>query len=116
MALNIHSFVTTAYNLTEALIGQPTVTHAAYTGQDAWGAPTYATGVSRKAVVIHKNRKVISRQGTEVVSGTQVVFIGQVAVNDLDQITLPDSTTPPIISHQDALDSSGNPYAVEVFL
>ena len=74
-----------------------TITHAAYVSQDAYGKPTYATGVSRPARVEYKVRRVVDATGQEKVSRAKVFLDGTVTLDLRDRITLSDSSTAPIL-------------------
>lgn len=115
MSIDIAGLVTMAGSIADELVGLPSITYAAWTGLDGWGANTYAiTPVSIKAVVEKKNERVINRHGIEVTSGTQVIIPATVTISENDRITLPDSTTPPIVKIGGVVLSNGIP-ATEIW-
>lgn len=85
---------------------QSLVSHEAWTGQDVFGADTYAAPVSRLAVIDRTN-KVQVRDAQTVTIAATITFIGDVLPNGAagrrepidprDIITLPDGFTGPII-------------------
>jgi hypothetical protein len=115
MTINLHGLVSTAGTIADNLIGLPTITHAAYVSVDGWGAATYATGVSRKCVIAHKQKRVIGKSGTEVISDTQITLCDSVVVNPLDKFTMPDGQTPPIVDVRYIEDKDGLPFATEIY-
>ena len=111
----IRSAIATAKTITVDL--QDTVTHAAYSSQDGYGKPTYASGVSRPAIVEKKARLFRTDGGQEIVSRHKVTFLQQVAISTKDRITLSDGSTGPILDVQGLMDpSTSAPYMVEVWL
>jgi hypothetical protein len=76
---------------------QVTVTHKAWSSQDGDGKPTYAAGVSRSGVLVYETKAIRGVDGHERQSIANLTFIGNVAVDIRDQITLPDGKTPVIL-------------------
>lgn len=117
MALDalIRSALRTADAVTAGL--QATVGHAAYVSQDAFGAPTYATAVSRLAVVDLTEKPVRTVEGHERLSTARITFPRPVAVDLRDRFTLPDGRTGPVLTLSGVADpSTGTRYATEVAL
>jgi len=73
-----------------------TVAHSAYTGQDAYGKPTYAAPINRPARVEYRTTTVTNAQGQERMSNTVVFLDGDFSITVRDKITLPDGTSPAI--------------------
>jgi hypothetical protein len=84
-----------------------TVTHAPLASRDAYGAPTYGAGVDYTARVLYKNQRVRAADGAEVVARGSVWFVGTPTVSPEDKITLPDATTPPLLSVEQYADADG---------
>lgn len=73
-----------------------TIQHAAYTGQDTYGKPTYAAPVTRPARLEYRVTTLTNAQGQERTSMTTVFCDGDVLVTVRDRITLEDGTSPAI--------------------
>lgn len=84
-----------------------TVTHATVASRDTYGAKTYNTATSYTARVTYKPTMVRSADGMEVLARGVVWLMGSPAVDPDDQITLPDSTTPPILAAELIPDEDG---------
>ena len=111
----VRTAIATAKTVTADL--QVSVTHAAFSSVDGYGKPSYASGVSRKALVESANRLIRTAAGQEVLSRTKVTFLSPVSVTTKDRITLPDGSTGPILDVRGLVDpSTSAPYMVEVFL
>lgn len=88
-----------------------TLTVAPRTGQDGYGVPTYGTVVSMKARVVYRNRLVRDSEGREAASRiTAWVDAGTTVITSTDEVTLPDGTTPPILSVERVPDEEGMYY------
>lgn len=91
-----------------------TVIYEAVATRDVYGKPaTYATAVSYRARIASKQQRVASRNASsgseDVVSSTQVWVNGTITgLNVDDRVTLPDSTTPLIISWDSVTDENGS--------
>lgn len=88
-----------------------TVTYEAAATRDAYGkVSTYAAAISYRARVTYTHKRVVSRAtGQDVVSSTQAWLAGVIAMLNVDdRITLPDGTTPLIISWDLSTDEKGN--------
>lgn len=90
-----------------------TVTVTPWTSDDAYGAPQYAaTGTTYPARVEYRAQLVVNRQGREVVSNTTVYFGHNSAgafpgLTTRDRLTLPDATSPEILSIKRLTDETG---------
>jgi hypothetical protein len=71
-----------------------TVMHSAYTGQDAYGKPTYAAAVARACRIQYEVRSVANPQGQERTSNTVIFFDGTFPLTVRDKLVLPDGTAP----------------------
>ena len=106
---------------------QLNITHEAWTGHDAHGAPTYAAGVTISAIVERKSRLVRLTNG-ELVTAKAAINIPRAIVSNgatgrhepidvRDKITLPDGDSGPILDTQGLYDSATNaPMFHEIFL
>ena len=127
MALDslIRRGVATANRLMASL--QPNVTFEAWTGEDAYGAVTFATGVPTPALVEQKQRLHRTASGREVVTKAKITILRPIAPNGAtgrtepidsrDRFTLPDGSTGPIVDVEGFVDrGTGRPYFAEIFL
>jgi len=110
----VRSGVALANRLTDAL--QVDVTHEAYSTQSTSGEPTYATGVTRSAIVEPKARSFMQPNGSEQVSEARVLLLGNVAVDQRDRFTLPGSVTGPVLAVSGFADPLGGSYYTEVWI
>lgn len=86
-----------------------------WASQDEYTEPTYGASVNYKARVSGKRTMVRNAEGQEVVS-SKSVYLGQyLDVTTKAQITLPDTTTPPILSVKQSPDDAGG-YATVLYL
>ena len=91
-----------------------TVTIASASSRDAGGAATYGTAVTYPARVEHRQRQVKDGNGRDVLAttvvyvGTNTTGAGLPSATPQSRITLPDGTTPPILTveRQDDLDGA----------
>ena len=74
-----------------------TVTIAQSTGFDKYGAPTTSVGVSTACYIEMSPKLVRNTTGQEVVSSARVYIVGDATVTPLDKVTLPDSSSPPVL-------------------
>lgn len=96
---------------------QASVTHQSWTGYTDEGVPSYATAVTRKALVDWKQKQVRTLAGTVTVSRAEVTFLRPVVVDEKDRIVLPDGTTGPILDMAGFVDpATGVGYTTAVFL
>ena len=73
-----------------------TVLHAPYTGQDAYGKPTYGPAVARLASIEYRLTTGNQTQGAERVSFTIVYFDATFPLSVRDKLTLPNGSSPAI--------------------
>ena len=73
-----------------------TVTLQSYTGQDAYGKPSYGPVVTHPARVAYRVTTLTNAQGQERTSTTTVYLDGAVPITVKDRLILPDGTAPAI--------------------
>ena len=85
-----------------------TVTIAPLSTVSLYGVPTFGTGSSYAALVVDKSKMVVGTDGREVVA-TQVAYVlsSSATVNESDQITMPDGSTPRIVKVDTYSDDQG---------
>lgn len=120
----IRSGVKVADKVTAPL--QSTVSYERRTGQDAFGAPSFAAAVDLLAVVDWKATQRRTSTGILTVSRAVITFLdaaalsaatGGAGIDDNDKLTLPDGTTGPILDMGGFIDpGTGIPIASEIFL
>ena len=127
----VRTGVATANTVTKSL--HATVTHRAWIGQDAYGAPTFATasvsagGGTLKALVELTQTLKSLPDGRVVQAKAKVTFLEPVPVNGTagrtepidprDYIELPNGITGPILTVEGMVDpATGEPYLTEVWL
>lgn len=93
---------------------QVTVSHRTFTGQDAFGDPTYAAAVSRSGIYADKHQQYHSVDGLEIQTQSRLTFLGNIACTVSDEITLPDGSKPPILEVKGPLDRTGGRYLTTV--
>ena len=87
-----------------------TVTHAGFVGMstDGYATTTYSTATTAyRARVVTDQRNVRSFDGIEETAMTTVWVASTSTFSALDQFTLPDGTTPPLLSVETFRDESG---------
>lgn len=89
-----------------------TVTIAHKTGQDQYGAPTWGVATSWQARVESMVKMVRDANGLQAVSQSQVYLAGVAGTGIRDKVTLPNGTSPPILSVLTMPDETGNSYEV----
>ena len=115
LATILQSGISLANTVTASL--QATVTHKAYASDDGYGKPSYATGVSRTAIVERRQKFVRTKSGDEKLSLARILFVGPVSIDERDLITLPDGSEQPILRITGVVDATTNAeYVVEVEL
>lgn len=92
-----------------------TVTHAPVSSRDAYGKITYGTSTPYTARVVYRNKQVRSATGELVMAAGMVWFAGVVSISGDDKITLPDGTTPQIISVEKYADDGGDRFTKVYF-
>lgn len=96
---------------------QNTVQHSAWTGQDDYGAPTFATAVPRKCILDNMTRRRHLPGGEEILQKAEMQFLYQITIDPKDRIVLPDGTTAPIMDISGPVDPvPGKPYTTTVIL
>ena len=93
-----------------------TVQHAAYTGQDSYGTPTFAAPVARPARVEYGTQRFTTAQGQERVSRALVYFAWDFPLDLRDQVTLDDGSRPALQRIDRFKDEVGNPSHYEVYI
>lgn len=73
-----------------------TITQTPYTGQDAYGLPTYGSAFQRAAAVQLRWERLTTPIGQEPRSVTFVICDSDPPIKLQDKITLADGTSPPI--------------------
>lgn len=99
-----------------AMLLTDTVSHATYTGQDGYGAPTYAAAVTHPCRVEYKIRRITNAQGEERVSRARLFFDGDVVIGLRDKLVLEDETAPAIQLIYRVRDETGALDHVEVWI
>lgn len=110
----LRSAVAVADQVTMSL--QVSVSHEAYASQDGFGAPTYASAVTRDAIVVYATKPVRTLEGHEKLSTAQILLPRNVAVDVRDRFTLPSGATAPVLTVTGVADPTGGVYAQEVAL
>jgi len=102
---------------------QQTVTLAAFSSQNIYGTATYASGVTYKARIVKRPHRVRNNSGETVVAKGEVWFGPPTAdltdstpptITTQDRITLPDASTPIILSVDVVSDDSGGYHHTKV--
>ena len=73
-----------------------TIQHSVYSGQDAYGKPTYASPVARKARIQYEVTTVTNQQGQERTSTTVLYMDGTFPLSVRDKLVLSDGSAPAI--------------------
>lgn len=85
-----------------------TITVEPFLSRDSYGVPSYSASTNYKSRVIQKPTRVLAANGEEVVA-KGVIWVGaSPGITAEDRITLPDGSTPPIISVSSIPDDSGD--------
>ncbi len=96
------------------------VTHQAFSGHDAWGAPSYYPATSHKGLLEEKQTKVINFAGVETACHTTLTIFEALTVGPDDLFVLPASDTrpggqsPKIAAVEGLADKDGVPYLVKI--
>ena len=90
------------------------ISHAT-TEWDSNGINISGTSSANTALVQYNTRAVINSQGKSQVSNCQILFSGNTTINIDDVITLPNGSTPVIISIEAPVDFDGNTEYVKVY-
>ena len=85
-----------------------TITVEPYSSQDVYGVVTFGTAVSMPARIAEKPELIRATDGREVVAGsTAWVDPASVIIGARDRVTLPDGTTPTVLSVERIPDERG---------
>ena len=93
-----------------------TVTHAAATGHDGYGDPTYAPAVPRLAYIEYTVRRMLNAYGEEIISRAQVFLETTPPVAIQDRLILPDGTSQKLQLVSSVHDSDGLLHHYKVYL
>ena len=74
-----------------------TITIAQFTSFDKYGEPSYGAGASTACYIEMSPKLIRDSKGQQVVSSARMYIIGDGTVTPLDKVTLPDSSSPPIL-------------------
>ena len=88
-----------------------TVTVASVASRDVYGARTFNTAVSySNCRVVYKTQRIVNFEGKETFAAGTVWFSGSDLpdISPHDQLTLPDTTTPPILQVSKFPDEDGD--------
>lgn len=84
--------------------------------RDDYNVPSYGTpSTGLKCRIVHKNTLIRDRNGSDVVSTSQIWLDYDADTTVESQITMPDGSNPPILSVEKYPDESGN-YFMKIFL
>lgn len=92
-----------------------TITHEEFGGRNSYSKRSFGSPANYSARVVKINKLVKASDGGEVLSTTQVWIQGTPTVTPEDRITLPDGTTPIILSVEKYPDDNGD-HHVKVFM
>lgn len=110
----LRSGVAIAKSVTASL--QSVVSHEVFSSEDEWSNPTYATALSRNAIVERRVKMIRTVDGREILSTMQVTFLEDVTVSVKDRLTV-DGLTAPIVSVSGTVDpTTGRGYVTQVAL
>ena len=86
------------------------VGHEPWASTDSDGKHSYGASVTRKAFVMSKSMPLFRLIGVESLGGESALFVGNVAVDERDRITLPNGTKPRITSVEGVTDPAGGTF------
>jgi hypothetical protein len=120
----LRSGIAVAKSVTSSL--QATVQVEPWIGQDGYGAAVFDAAVELPALVERKQKRIISKDGQEVLSRYYLAFLFPVTANGAagrqepidprDRVTLPDGDVVTILDVNGFIDAdSGAPYLLEVW-
>lgn len=87
----------------------------ATTAWDDYGNPILSTSTTITALVQYNTRKVITSQGEEKVSNCQILVTAASTIAIDDVLTLPDGSTPRILTIEKTVDFDGNTEYLKVY-
>ncbi len=130
--MGLGSIVRSAYRTAHQVTGgtdglQVDVAHYAWTSQDGYGKPTYASAKTYPAIVTRTQRLIRTQTGHEVMSRASLEFLQLPKANGAsnrtepidtrDKLVLPDGTTGPILDVNGLLDpTTEHPFGVTVWI
>lgn len=92
-----------------------TITYEPYTGRDPiGGGPSYGSPIEVKCRWVRKMRYVANKDGATIMSSS---FVRTPPFGEFDvqsRITLPDGSTPPILSFETSPDENGDLYSYRI--
>ncbi len=91
-----------------------TVTVSEFSSRNAYGDANYGSAVSYTARVIYKDQLIKAKDGSQIMAKGMVWLSGTPTLSTEDLLTLPDGTTPPILSQSLIPDEDGS-HHVKVF-
>jgi hypothetical protein len=92
-----------------------TVTHSTYASLDAYGKQSYSTAnTSYSALIQYEQKKITGLDGNEVISTVHAILACTGSIDPSDRLTLPDGTSPKILTVGQVSDSGGQ-HHVEVY-
>lgn len=94
--------------LTQTLIVQP------YTGNDAYGEPTYGEAQNWSCLQFALPDRTITKDGAIVIDWCMVITSPQAPVTALSLITLPDNSVLPVLGVETVFDERG-PHHLEIY-
>jgi hypothetical protein len=74
-----------------------TITVFQFTSFNMYGEPVFSAGTSTKCYIEMSPKLIRNAAGQEVVSSARMYVIGDATITPLDKVTLPDSSSPPIL-------------------
>jgi hypothetical protein len=83
------------------------VTLTEMASRDAYGMPSYGTPASYESRITYKDQLVRDKNGQEVVAKGFVWIQGTPTITPEYQLTLPDNSTPPILTTETYYDDKG---------
>lgn len=92
-----------------------TISFAAALSRDGYGKQTFGAPASYAARVVYRPYRVRNTAGEEVVARGKVWIGGYLRISPEDQLTLPDSSTPPILYSEAIPDEEGGHHTVVYF-
>lgn len=86
---------------------QVTVSHRAWSAELGWGDDSLAAAVSRQAFVFNVVEDVRTSDGQKARAHHRILFLGNVVVNQKDQLTLPGGETGHVLTVDGIKDPDG---------
>lgn len=115
LASVVRKGVAVANRVTQDL--QPEVKHEVFVSQTGFGVPTFKSAITRRAIVEPRQRLIRMPDGSERWTQHQVTFLGNVAIDARDRLTLPGGKTGPILEIKGFADAErGGSFVTQVWL